>query len=135
MTEIYKDLEKHDIKCFDATNFSFADKDNIIKIKTDDKKFIYKIIGAGLNISNNGVELYEFISFQLARKGTITRTELLNDCSKMFLASRMTFVRALSELVNKGVVFIDEDNKISFNEKYDFVNQETENIKYIIVEL
>ena len=33
MTEIYKDLEKHDIKCFDATNFTFADKDNIIKIK------------------------------------------------------------------------------------------------------
>jgi hypothetical protein len=53
----------------------------------------------------------------------------------MFLASRMTFVRALSELVNKGIVIIDENNKISFNEKYDFVNQETENIKYIIVEL
>lgn len=133
---INRDLRENNIKCYDEDNLIYVPADEIIKLNGNNKDLILDIVIKSLNVSDNAAVLYKIISHQSPRRKGVDVLSILDKCTRSLAKSNITSVRALKELVVKGVVkYVDENRDyISLHDNYNFNDILKKNIKYIIIE-
>ena len=128
-----KVLNENDISFVDKTNYLYADKNDIIYLRTTDyfpiSMYYANILGMIFDLGKEDIIVMKLILEHTNITKRNVRELYIRETNK----SNMTFERAIKELTNKRIICVDVEDNIIINSNYKPINNINYS-KYIVID-
>lgn len=133
------DLRENSLVCYDKINLVHANNKEMVVLKVnsvDNKNAdIINILMRLFKFDNKEQQVYEMITYLNDSNINVTKTELIKILVDKYGNSRVTYSRAIDNLIIKFVIGYDKDNLLIIKNRYDINNILKQENKFIVIKL